>query len=299
MKVMLAYARRTCRTTGMRLLCVALLTLTALPAEAQSPQSTKLDLVAFSPVIFPSGKPPVQTVEVGTNLTILCRWAASPLGIAKVTVPTGVGTITRNAPQGEALQIVNGLIKPGNYKEGGPRPEGQFSAHWRPTDLDLGKQMFYCTVRFKNMEGWYEPGGGTQNNQSFSWITVIFLSTTTAPAPKPTVPRLSANEPSGPVQRQPMPGLGTALSGAVKSCQTSLSASVNVDSHQFASAMFGPADMAQTNIMLHLQKSEAVGNNINCHYSTQRKDVPNLVVTVKCNNAAPHGGQPHSYGCTQ
>ncbi len=93
-------------------------------------------------------------------------------------------------------------------------------------------------------------------------------------------------------------GLGSALSGHVKQCQTALSASVNVDAQQLAGPLFGPAELAQTKIMLHLQGSEAAGNYVNCHYATSGKDVPNLVVVLKCANAAPRTGQPHSFSCT-
>lgn len=90
-------------------------------------------------------------------------------------------------------------------------------------------------------------------------------------------------------------GLGTA--GQIKSCRTSLTASVEVDPQQFGGPQFGPADLADTTLTLYLQESQAAANHINCFYASNQGDVPNLVVTVECQNAAPVGEPMHSYVC--
>ncbi len=97
------------------------------------------------------------------------------------------------------------------------------------------------------------------------------------------------------------PGAGSipGLTGNIKQCPTSLSATVKVDPQQLVHPLNSPADMAETKVMLYLQKSEAAANNINCYYASNNKDVPNLVITIKCPNASPQGGQMHSYSCTQ
>jgi hypothetical protein len=98
----------------------------------------------------------------------------------------------------------------------------------------------------------------------------------------------------------PKPGVEAVpgLSGHVKQCPTSLSAAVKVDAHQLTHPLNSPADMAETKVMLHLKQSQAAGNNVVCHYATHNKDVPDLVVTIKCPNASAQSGKAGSFNCT-
>lgn len=98
---------------------------------------------------------------------------------------------------------------------------------------------------------------------------------------------------------KPSTGVVPGLSGAIKQCPASISAMVKVDPHQFINPLNSPVDMAETKMTLYLQKSEAAANNVNCYYASNNKDVPNLVVTIKCPNASPQSGQMHSYTCSQ
>ena len=96
------------------------------------------------------------------------------------------------------------------------------------------------------------------------------------------------------------PGLAAipGLSGHVKQCPASLSATVSVDKGQFLGPLNSPADMAETKLTLFLQKSEAAANNINCFYASYNKGVSDLVVTIKCPNASAQSGKPGAFNCT-
>lgn len=270
------------KSFGILILLLVLFTRSVLAAQGglPFPKGPKLDIIVEGIEFLPAA-----IVQEGTTVTIRCKWSSTIDEKVTLSKPRGDGSIQL---EGNPLPAVFLNFLPAGTFAPPLGPKGVFETSW-PMDKP-GTYKFTCGVsvpRIAIMNDIFDPLG---NNTKQAQLTVT---------PKPTVPRLSANQPVGPVMKAPMTNLGNSLSGAVKSCQTSLSASVNVDSHQFANPSFGPADMAQTKIMLHLQKSEAAGNNINCYYATHGKDVPNLVVTVKCNNAAPYGGQPHSYGCMQ
>lgn len=140
----------------------------------------------------------------------------------------------------------------------------------------------------------YKQAGGnfadanTQNNQKTAYITVL---------PRP--PAKLGSAPGKAAALKPGMGVVPGLSGNVKQCPTSLFAAVKVDPYQLVSPLNSPADTAETKVVLYLQKSEAAANNVNCHYASHNKDVPNLVVTIKCPNASPQGGQNHSFTCGQ
>jgi hypothetical protein len=89
------------------------------------------------------------------------------------------------------------------------------------------------------------------------------------------------------------------LSGLVKQCPTSLAATVKVDPQQLAGPLQSPADFAETKLMLYLKSSETAGNNAVCRYATNNKDVPDLVVTIKCPNASAKSGTPGAFNCTK
>jgi hypothetical protein len=101
-----------------------------------------------------------------------------------------------------------------------------------------------------------------------------------------------------PAAAKPGMGIVPGMSGHVKQCPTSLSAAVKVDAHQLTHPLNSPADMAETKVMLHLKQSQAAGNNVVCHYATHNKDVPDLVVTIKCPNASAQSGKAGSFNCT-
>ncbi len=103
---------------------------------------------------------------------------------------------------------------------------------------------------------------------------------------------------SSPVASKPVLGVVPGLAGSVKQCPTSLSAAVKVDAHQLNSPLHSPADMAQSTVMLYFKNSQAAGNNVVCRYSTHNKDVPDLVVTIKCPNASAQSGKPGAFNCT-
>ncbi len=71
-----------------------------------------------------------------------------------------------------------------------------------------------------------------------------------------------------------------------------------MDAHQLNSPLHSPADMAQSTVMLYFKNSQAAGNNVVCRYSTHNKDVPDLVVTIKCPNASAQSGKPGAFNCT-
>jgi hypothetical protein len=93
-------------------------------------------------------------------------------------------------------------------------------------------------------------------------------------------------------------GVTGNLSGSVKQCQTSLSASVAPQPQQFLSPQNGPADFAPGKIILHLQSSATGGNSFTCRYASHGKDIPDFAVTVQCPNAAPRAGAAHSFTCS-
>lgn len=94
------------------------------------------------------------------------------------------------------------------------------------------------------------------------------------------------------------PGGMRMLSPYIKQCPTSLSATVKVDAHQLSGPQQSPADLADTQLMLYFQSAQAAGNNVVCRYATEHKDVPDLVITIKCPNASAQQGSPGVFNCT-
>lgn len=161
---------------------------------------------------------------------------------------------------------------------------------WNATGI--GTHFVMCKVNTDNQIS----DGNKDNDTVLQKIVVIPGTSIETKVEKPPARTASSKPLSTSVTASGMAGAGS--SGKVKSCRTSLSATIDVDKQQFVGPMFGPADTAQTKLTLYLQTSEAAANHVNCYYASHKKDIPKLVVTVQCKNAAVHGGQPNSYACT-
>lgn len=159
-----------------------------------------------------------------------------------------------------------------------------------PTNIGTGGVGVGCMV--SRLDGADLKDANPANNKK-----EVFVSIKPRPGKPVKLGRAPAVAPGG--KAKTGVGIVPGLSGNVKQCRTSLVASVKVDPHEFASPLNSPAEQSQTKVTLYLQKSELGANSANCHYATNNKDVPNLVVTINCPNASPQGGQSHSFTCGQ
>jgi hypothetical protein len=153
-----------------------------------------------------------------------------------------------------------------------------------PTNIGTGAVGVGCMVT--RLDGPDLKDANPANNKKETFIVI-----------KPRPVKLGSAQ-SSPVVGKPGMGVVPGLSGHVKQCPTSLSATVKVDAHQFAGPLNSPADMAETKVTLYFKNSQTAGNNVVCRYATHNKDVPDLVVTIKCPNASAQSGKPGAFNCT-
>jgi hypothetical protein len=162
---------------------------------------------------------------------------------------------------------------------------GTAAVEWSPKET--GNYKLMCTIMKKDNTVPGALDANLANNSQYAY-----------PIVKPRPPGKVGSPPAGAVAIAPGGGVVPGLSGNVKQCPTSLSAAVKVDPHQLVHPLNSPADTAETKVMLYLQKSEAAANNVNCYYASHNKDVPKLVVTIKCPNASSQSGKPGAFNCT-
>ena len=153
-----------------------------------------------------------------------------------------------------------------------------------PTNIGTGAVGVGCMVA--PLDGPDLKDANPANNKKETFIVI-----------KPRPVKLGS-APSSPAAAKPAMGIVAGLSGHVKQCPSSLSATVKVDPHQLVNPLDSPADMAETKVTLYFKNSQTAGNNVVCRYATHNKDVPDLVVTIKCPNASAQSGKPGAFNCT-
>lgn len=241
-------------------------------AEAASPELKMLD-IAVEPVNA-ADKPGPGQYDLGSPLKIRCRyqwgdhaptWQPPPLEIRFYNDPHAPGS---------------GIV--GASKVGPPGFTGAINTAVASFTTDLtGTIELSCRI---TEGGYLYKSSGL--NQAKTTIQVV---------PRPAKPVALRN----PSTAAMVPAAGAAgLTPFVKACPTSLSAAVTVNSYQLAGPQQSPATVASSSLILHFKSAEAFGDNIACRYATENKDVPDLVVTIKCPNASAQAGQPTAFHCT-
>lgn len=241
-------------------------------AQAASPELKMLD-IAVEPLNAADRSGPGQ-YYLGSPLKIRCRyqwgdhapnWQPPPLEIRFYNEPHAPGS---------------GIV--GASKVGAPGFTGAINTAVADFKTDLaGTIGLSCRI---TEGGYLYKSSGA--NQATTTIQVV---------PRPAKPVALRN----PSTAASAPAAGAAgLTPFIKTCPTSLSAAITVNSYQLAGPQQSPATAASASLILHFKSAEAFGDNIACRYATENKDVPDLVVTIKCPNASAQSGQPTAYHCT-
>lgn len=260
-------------------------------------------------------------VAEGTPLQLHCAWAVYPTEFVDVAAPmawteneisinnSARGLFAISLPAGKYGSTtwktgeLLGVVEDQSSHRGAKEFTGKSQTTWSASGPGL--HTLRCALDVKNQTRAAEKN--LSNNTLRTTIKVVpsvvrvprFTPSVTLPTAMLGTPSLGVPPAVAPV-KPPIPSSTPTVSkdaNITKSCREALRASLEVDSSEFADPAHGPADMARAQLTLHLKKSEATANNVNCYYASKHEDVPSFVVTLKCLNASRQEGAAHSYQC--